>query len=84
MPGTTADFQTRNDIKRIPVALLVSPEARVEIVMIGNGNDGEVRASHGDEAEKFGDGRFTIAGGGVHVQIGVALGLHMVDVPLMD
>lgn len=84
MPGAAADFQAGDDIKRIPVALLISPEARIKTVVIGNGNNGEVRASQCDEAEKFGDGRFTIAGSGVHVQIGVALGLHIVDVPFVD
>jgi hypothetical protein len=66
-----ADFDTGYDVKRIVGTVIISPQAGFNRVMIGNGDD--IQRTHSrDMAQHFTDTVKTIAGSGVHVNIGAA------------
>lgn len=68
MADLCGDFCANNDVKRVFITALIRPQRGVYAVMIGDGDDIQLRMLR-DMIQHFAHGVHTIAGGGVYVQV---------------
>ncbi len=69
--GGTADLNTRHDVEGVFVLMFAGPQGSIYPIMVGDGDHIEVGLC-GDVVQKFTDCGHTIAGAGVHVDVGVS------------
>ncbi len=71
MTIAAADFQPRDNLKRIAGTMFIGPQAGIQRIMIGNGDHVQT-APRRHIIQKLADGGAAIAGGGVHMNIGLS------------
>ncbi len=69
MPAARGDFHTGDNIERVAITLLISPQTGIQHIVIGDGDDVQITPV-GNALQNLSSGCEAIAGTGVHVNIG--------------
>lgn len=73
MASAAGYLHTGDDVERVALFLFIGPKRRIEGIMVGDGDDIEMRLVAGDVVKQVADGACAVAGGGVHVQVGITV-----------